>query len=128
MSLPQSVKDIADLLGLPAALSLVSAYGGVTVKVPVADGRAGKTRNDLVALLGEEKATTFIRHYAGERVVIARCQSVVRDVRDTEIIAKYDSGISAAKLALEYDMTERNVRNILKRTPECPESLAWPNI
>lgn len=76
-------------------------------------------KSNLVALLGEEKATILMRHYGGERVALARCHSALRDVRDREIIAKYDSGISAARLAIEYEMTERNVRNILKRTPEC---------
>lgn len=124
MSLPQSVKDIADLLGTAAALALVKAYGGVYVKCPVAGGRDGKTRRDLFAILGEEKANIFIRHYAGERVAVARCHSSLRDARDTEIITKYDSGVSAAKLALEYGMTERNVRNILKRIPEGMEGAA----
>lgn len=123
MSLPQSIKDIADLLGLAAALALVKRYGGTYLKVPVGL-KDGKVKGDLIALLGEEKALVFIRHYAGERVAIARCESSLRNARAIAIIAKYDSGVSAAKLAIEYGMTERNVRNILKRIPEGMEGAA----
>jgi Mor family transcriptional regulator len=48
----------------------------------------------------------------------------LRNARAIEIIAKYDSGVSAPRLALEYGMTERNVRNILKRIPEGMEGAA----
>jgi hypothetical protein len=123
MSLPQSVRDIADLLGLAAALLLVKRYGGTYLKVPVGQ-QDGKVKGDLIALLGEEKALIFIRHYAGERVAIARCESSFRNTRAIEIITKYGSGTSAAKLALEYGMTERNIRNILKRIPEGMEGAA----
>jgi Mor family transcriptional regulator len=74
--------------------------------------------------MGEEAAEKFIKTYSGERFPVARCEAALRDARDTEIIAKYDSGVSGVKLAIEYGMTERNVRTILKRIPEGMEGAA----
>ncbi len=79
---------------------------------------------DLVALLGEEKAGILMYHYGGERVSMPRCEAALRGARNREIIAKYDSGISAPRLAREYKMTERNIRTILKTVPECTEGIA----
>jgi hypothetical protein len=126
MSLPQSVRDIVDLVGFPAAMALVKAYGGVCInKVPVhGSGRPGAIRARLIELMGEEAAEKFIKTYSGERFPVARCEAALRDARDTEIIAKYDSGVSGVKLAIEYGMTERNVRTILKRIPEGMEGAA----
>lgn len=126
MSLPRSVRDVVDLVGFPAAMALVKAFGGTCVnKVPVhGSGRGGAIRDRLIELMGKEAAEKFIKTYSGERFAVARCEAALRAARDTEIIAKYDSDISAATLAIEYGMTERNVRNILKRVPDCTAGVA----
>lgn len=116
-NLPKSIRDLVELIGLPATLTLVKAYGGIYLKVPVGVRADGATRARLVGMLGEEAAEKLIRTYGGERVAIARCEAALRDERDRRIIAEYDANTSAATLALREGMTERNIRNILKRVP-----------
>ena len=115
-NLPKSVRDIVELVGLPAALALVKAYGGIYLKVPVGN-RDGQTRDRLIEMMGEEAALKFIAHYGGERISMPRCEAALRDERDRRIIADYDADISAAAIAQRERLTERQVRNILKRVP-----------
>lgn len=115
-NLPKSVRDIVELVGLPAAIALVKAYGGIYLKVPVGR-RDGQTRALLIEIMGEEAALKFIAHYGGERISVPRCDAALRDERDRRIIADYDVNISAAAIAQRERLTERQVRNILKRVP-----------
>lgn len=116
-NLPKSIRDIVDLVGLPATMALVRAYGGIYLKVPTGARADGAVRARLIALMGEDAAAALIRTYGGERVAIARCEAALRDERDSRIIAAYDANTSAATIALRENMTERHVRNILKRVP-----------
>lgn len=118
-NLPPSIRDLVDLVGFSATMALVKAYGGIHInKVPVHGAREhGAIRARLIELMGEEAALKLIQVYSGERLYIARCEAALRDERDRRIIADYDANTSAAVLALREGMTERNVRNILKRVP-----------
>lgn len=116
-NLPQSIRDLVELVGMPATMALVKAYGGIYLKVPTGAREDGAVRARLIGLMGAENADKLIRTYGGERVSIARCDAALRDERDRRIIADYDADVSAATIALREGMTERNVRNILKRVP-----------
>ena len=119
MPLPQSVNEIVDLVGLPAAIALVNAYGGTTIKFPRQAGRGGKLERELIALLGTGAAHLLIRTYVGEAFTVARCCEHLREMRDRQLIEDFEAGLSGNALARRYSMTQRNVYNILKRpTPE----------
>lgn len=122
MPLPQSIQELSDLIGLPATLAMVKAYGGVDLKVPVRTRSGGKTRGDLIALLGTVATERLILNYGGERLAVARCAAALRHQRNIEIIAAYDAGQMPARLARAYGMTERNVRHILKSTIQPPDN------
>lgn len=116
-NLPASVRELIDLLGAAPALALVRAFGGTVIKVPSRDRQESRLRERLIGVMGEAAARLFIDRYSGEALSIARCAAALRDERDRAIIAAYDGGASAASLATEHVMTERQVRTILKRVP-----------
>jgi hypothetical protein len=115
MPLPQSILEMAAVIGLPAALALVKSYGGLELRVPIGRVVESKGRSDLIALIGPDAADRLILAYGGERLTIPRCASALRDQRDREILAAYDAGESSRKLCKTYSMTDRNLRYILKR-------------
>ena len=121
MSLPESIRTLAALIGLPAASVLVNTYGGLVIHVPTGRNPNGKVKATLVDLLGDEAAQKLIINYGGERLNIPRCQADWRDTRDRQIIAEFSAGVPAGRLARRYGMTDRNVRNILKRSPRPAE-------
>lgn len=121
MPLPQSILEMAAVIGLPAALALVKSYGGLELRVPIGKAAEGKVKSGLVALLGSVAAERLIRAYGGEKLNIPRCAGALRDQRDREILAAYDAGESPRKLCRTYGMTDRNLRYILKRAIPPPE-------
>ncbi len=109
--LPPTLREIHDLLGRQGTLTLVERYGGTHVHVP----RRCRDNHELAVLLGREPAARFIRHFAGVRLYIAKMDAVLRAVRDAEIRKLYDAGLSAARLAQKYGLSERRVWSILKQ-------------
>lgn len=121
-NLPPGMIELAGVIGLAGALALARAWGGITLKVPASDYE-GITRAWLIDLIGGPGAAALIQRYRGERLYIPRCEKALRDARDSEIIRAYDAGTPAVALALQYRLTERQVRSILKRTPEVDEAV-----
>lgn len=116
-NLPRSVRDIIELVGVAPALALVHAFPGNILKVPTGAREDGQVRARLIDLMGEAAAVQFMSTYGGERLTIPRCHAALRDERDRRIIGDYDSGTSVPALAVKYQLTERQIRTILKRVP-----------
>ena len=115
--LPQSIRDMADVIGATAALALVRAYAGRQIKVPKGLGDSGIMRSRLVSIMGENAAIEFMRNYGGQTIAVPRCLAVLLAQRNTGIIADYDNGKTAASLAAEHQLTMRQVYQILKSSP-----------
>jgi len=117
MALPESIRTLADLIGLPAASVLVKTYGGTVIQIPSGRKAEGKRLCELVQVLGFDAAEALILNYGGEHFTVPRCQADWRADRDRQMIAEYNAGMKPGSLARRYGMTDRNVRNILKRSP-----------
>jgi hypothetical protein len=109
--LPESLRDVVELIGLPATLNLVEHFGGlIALYVP----REIEPEHPIAVAIGITAARKLSAHYGGDCVRnIPRCASWIRRVRDTEIHARRTAGESPARLALEYGITERAVWMIL---------------
>lgn len=114
--LPESLREIAVLCGLDAALQLAAVYGGTEIFIPVRPD--GPSAAVLRALLGEHAAAALIRAYPGHRLAIPRCVRLRRDHRDQAIIDAYTHGAPVRALARQHGLTTRQVRTILKRVPD----------
>lgn len=116
-NLPESLRQLIELVGVAAALSLVRAFAGNVIQIPVRSRPGGMVRERLVHLMGVAAAERLIQAYAGERLPIPRCAQALRDARDREIIRAYDGGASVVTLTAQYALTDRQIRTILKRSP-----------
>ena len=106
--LPQSVIDLVDVVGLPAALVIVQERGGIRLCVPVT-----ATRDHWLAkAIGMEAFARLVEVYAREEIEIPRCVDAMRALRAQEIAA---SDKSAAELARQHGYTERGIRKLKKR-------------
>lgn len=103
--LPGVVRDIANLIGLHAALKAVEHYQGIRMWVPV----RFDPEHILVKQLGHDAAVKLIENFPGEKLEIPRCLAAIRAVRNAKICA---SDKSQRQLAMEHGLTERHVRNI----------------
>jgi hypothetical protein len=117
--LPPVARDLAELLGLDAALALVERWGGTPLWVQQ------KPWPELVAAIGEVPAQTLCSTYALERIDVPRCVRSMRAVRDRAILAAASQGTSGAQLARDNGLTRRQITNI-KRAQR--EAVPDPNL
>lgn len=125
-TLPASLRDMADRLGLPAVSYLVEKLGGTTIPVPLRASAIGEARyRRLCEIIGKDIARALCREYGGVALYIPNCRAAVMDARDAEIIAVRDAlakqGITereiVERLARQYRLSDRQVWRILKRIP-----------
>lgn len=109
--LPPVLIEIADVIGLRAALALVEHWGGTRLCVPHQLG----PDSELAAALGEMAARKLVEVYRGEIVQVPRAAAAMRRALYLEMAREYDSGKTAAQLARKHGVTERWIFYVLQR-------------
>ncbi len=110
--LPESIQEMVDVIGLPAALCIVEKRGGIRLCVP-------KYVNDnhwLVKTIGMKAFKKLVEYYNGEEIDIPRCLQAMNALKELEIYNRATkNGDSGATLAREYGYTERGIRKVKRR-------------
>ena len=107
--LPKRLQEFVRLIGLAATLKVVERYGGTRLYVPANP----HSDHPLAVLIGLDQLTKLSAVYAGEdHFDIPRAVRALRHVRDVQMRADYKVK-SAAVLAREHGLTERQVFNIV---------------
>ncbi len=109
---PQSMIDLAMVVGVEITERLMVEFAGRRFYVP----KRIKDGHWLAVLLGQEGAEKLSDNYGGDQLVLSMGTKVKRRRRDQAIIRQYDSGWSVDELALEHDLTARQIFNVLKKT------------
>lgn len=104
--LPESLREIADVIGMEAAEKLGTVYGGRRLRFP----RTIEADHELAELLGLEAARELCRVYGGERICVP--SGVRRAQRDALIRHRLAGGEKPGTLADEYGLSERMVHYI----------------
>ena len=123
--LPAVARELAEVVGLPAAARLVEALGGTTYPIPKRETRRGELRYAYLAgIVGAGAADKLVRRYGGTDLYVPRCSDALRHVRDAAICREYDrliadmSGNAAVqRLARAHNLSDRRIFTILKGTP-----------
>lgn len=107
--LPESVRELADTIGLEAARRLVEAYGGSAIYVP------RQVTPELEGLIGHDAAQALVDNYysGSDRLNLPRCLAAIRAVEHRRIVAAFNSGATAGELARAHGCTERWIYRIL---------------
>ncbi|AOJ10581.1 Mor transcription activator family protein [Burkholderia mayonis] len=121
--LPDVVKTIVTLVGLPAAMRLVEQLGGTTFPIAMRRSRLGEIRYEALAeIVGVDAADQLTAHFGGDVLYIPRCAKALRELMYRSIRAEFDTlthdhtAIHAVtQLALRYRLADRHVWRILKR-------------
>lgn len=123
MTLPNSVQEIADVIGREAALYLIgqlpTMYAGKdghkSTRVILYVPKRLNTDHRLVAILGWKTACELVEGFGGEILQVANCQEVYRRFRDAEVrrLAN-DNGLSADQLADIMAVSKRHIQNLTR--------------
>jgi hypothetical protein len=112
--LPGILREIAELVGIPDTLKLVSHYGGMRLYVP----KHLPDEHVLIDIVGIDAAIKLSERFGGmDHFDIPKAQAVSIALRNSKIREEYPSS-SHRKLALKYGLTERQVRKILSGQAE----------
>ncbi|MBR8084709.1 DNA transposition protein [Burkholderia vietnamiensis] len=121
--LPDVVKTIIKLIGLPTTVRLVEQLGGTTFPVAMRRSRLGEIRYEALAeIVGPDAADQLTAHFGGDVLYVPRCVKAMRELMYRSIRAEFDvltrdhaANHAVAQLALRYQMADRHVWRILKR-------------
>lgn len=116
--LPESLREIIELIGMPATLSLVGRWGGVRLYIPE------RIRPDhvLAQTLGVDNARALSEIFARCEINVPKCDAALRRIRDREIRRlHFEDGWPAHRLARHYHLTERQVYTILAQSDASPD-------
>ncbi len=119
--LPESLRDVVELIGLPATLRLVESYGGIiALYVP----RDIDPDHPIAVAIGIAAARKLAARYGADTLRnIPRCVDGLRRIRNAEIRARHPHE-SAARLALDYSLTERQIWSILAEVRDVDDKQA----
>lgn len=113
--LPESLADVALIIGLEATLKLSERFGGIRISIPRPDYLTED--HPLARTVGLEAARKLAKLCVGQRLSVPRAVKAIRRARDRALRRDYVS-MSASQCARKYRMTERRVYSIVARTPE----------
>jgi len=107
--LPPQIRLLVNACGLEAAFSLLRARGGAPYTVPL----NGERSEVLSAIMPAEAARALSRALGGRTLTLPKLDKLMIQVRNRRIRAEAAAGASLACLARRYDLTTRQISNIL---------------
>ncbi|HHV7522971.1 TPA: Mor transcription activator family protein [Burkholderia orbicola] len=121
--LPDFVRLLIRLIGMPKTVMLIEKLGGTTFPVAKRLSRQGEVRYQLLAeVVGVEAADRLTEHFGGEPLYIPTCAKAVRLARDRRIRADFDtitrehsSLYAVVKLVQRNKLSDRQIWRILKQ-------------
>ena len=124
--LPNSVREIAEVIGREAAMYLIgqlpTCYAGkvghrshrVILYVP----KTLKPNHRLVEILGWHTALKLVGAFGGEILCPANCREIYAQFRDREIQRMLADGAKPAQVADLMGVSERHARNLTRERPQ----------
>lgn len=121
--LPDAIRVIVQIIGLPTTVKLVNSLGGTTFPVALRKSRMGEARYELLAeIIGADAADLITRHFGGDTLYIPLCRAALRELLYREIRADFDTLtrehsalFAVARLAVKYKMSDRHIWRLLKK-------------
>ena len=107
--------SLVDAIGLVAARRLVREYGGKQIKIPSGSRPGGTFCAWLDESLGVEAARALKATFGGETITVPMLYDQMLAARNRLIVADFDGGMSMLELVRKYELTERQIRTILKQ-------------
>lgn len=127
---PDSVQQVADIIGAEAALKLVRQWprtnassttkGRVVLYVPT----TLPTGHTLVDILGEDVAQKFVRHFGGELLFLAACASIRTRETHRTILAAMNAGASPIMAARVFGISPQHARRIRNANKAAKDAVA----
>lgn len=110
--LPESLKEIADLIGVESTIILINVHGGTHIYIP--HYPQAIIKHPIAVLIGSVSFKILTLRWGGSHLQIPKADTLARLVRNKQIQEDAKTQ-SRKKLAVSYNMTERAIRDILSQ-------------
>ena len=128
--LPDSVHEIAAVIGWEHTLQLVVTLGGVELAIPTGEQDSDR-KQLLIDAIGKQATTTLMRYYGGAKLYIPRCQKFLRTQRNARFRAAVDMAmmdgtsqtLAIQQLAPQFGISQRWGHHILMQSTDKQMSL-----
>jgi len=120
--LPETAKNILDVIGIVDTIKLVRKHGGNQLLIPKVR-HCGNAINYLVDVIGEASAFKLIEHFRGDRLYLPRCDHALRKLRNDQFVQAVDDYVIEHKatqdqalfaLCPQFGITYRSAFYIIK--------------
>ena len=121
--LPETVQQIAGLIGFPATMSLIDKLGGTTFPFGKGIHSLGANRLNLLRqTIGCDNTEKLMADFGGDVLYIPRCAEAMREWRNRKLIERFDelteqqelsSLMALSQICPEFGLSDRHVWNIL---------------
>ncbi len=125
MRLPDSVQEIADVIGRERALFLIGQLprcyppsGGKREQVILYVPKRLKADHALVKLIGWKDASKLVAAFGGEILRPANCGFIYKAQRHADIRRLHGEGVPVKTLEEWFGVSERTVKNALREKPQ----------
>lgn len=115
--LPESLRDIAEALGLRVALAFAAAFGGTELRIPK---RLPPPDHPLMRALGPEDCAALCRYMADQVVYVPHCRV---EGRRRAVVQLLSQGATQAQVARRTGLSARHVRRIAAAQPAAMDDL-----
>ena len=110
--LPRLLQDFVRLIGLPATMDFVRAYGGLRIYIPTPE-RCAAT-HPYAEIIGLANLLTLAEVYGQENhFPLPKAEAALLATRNARITHAYGHHKTARELAAEYRLTERQIERIV---------------
>lgn len=116
-SLPASLVDIAEAVGLGIVQALVSKFGGIELRIPVNPG----SDHPLIKELGEVDGHALCHYLAGQKIYVPHARPPRSSLGDVMRLDR--EGKSVIEIARALHLSQRHVRRLLNG-PQDPRQLS----
>jgi hypothetical protein len=110
--LPTVSLPIYELIGMVSTLCILEVYKGKTLYIP----KKVSAKTNLANLIEIDKLALLVDRFGGNYIHFPDCKQLLANIRNFEILQKFESGHSAKELAKEYDLAQVYIYQILKKT------------
>lgn len=107
-SLPSSLQELVQLIGMVNAYRMSRAFGGCAKYIP-----KYPHRSSLRKILDEDALNKMAERFAGTTLEISKVDSFIRQIRNQKICEDVKFGKSRSCIAGKYGLSIRHIENII---------------
>ncbi len=121
--LPPQIRQLVQIIGLPATIVLLDHHGGTLLRIPM---NSDDSRSQLGDIVGIDAAKKLCAAKGGKRLELPKADKIIIQIRN-HAIHKARETMSANDAAKYFNLSRRQIINITSDDNENPTACLFDN-